>query len=153
MTVDLSDLARREVTGRREFTVQPRHATNVFGEQDDPPALPAAADATPEEAVRVLGSPSLLAFCEFVGRESLHGLLPDGTGTVGERADLRHRRAAPVGTTVAVETDLVGVEGRRLELAATASRAGDGAVVGTADLVFRVVERARFRAALEGLEG
>ncbi|MFC6837208.1 thioesterase, FlK family [Halomarina ordinaria] len=142
---DLSSLTG--VTGRREFAVEPRHATSVFGEQADPPALPAAL-ASPDEVVEVLGTPFLLSFCEFVGRESLRGHLPEGTGTVGERADVRHRRAATVGTTVVVETDVVDVDGTRVELTATVSRATDEGTVGTATLVFRVVDRERFRASL-----
>ncbi|PSQ02507.1 hypothetical protein BRC94_02120 [Halobacteriales archaeon QS_5_70_17] len=88
--MDLSDLADRAdgdgIRGRRTFVVGAEHATNVFGEQADPPGLPAAADAAPGESVRVLGSPDLLATCEFVARQSLRGHLPDGTGTVGESA-------------------------------------------------------------------
>jgi predicted thioesterase len=167
--MDLSALADAEPTGAREFTVERRHTTTVFGEQTDPPGLPAAADATGDERVHVLGTPQLLAACEFAGRESLRGRLPDGTGTVGERAAVTHRRAAPEGTRVRVATLVTGVDGPKVHLDATATRLGgsgsgggdgrgDGSgtgdgdappTVGEVELTFRVVSRERFRAALE----
>jgi fluoroacetyl-CoA thioesterase len=149
MSVDYDALARlreRDITHTREFTVEPHHTTTVFGEQTDPAGKPAAADATPEESVRVLGSPFVVSFAEFTGRESLHGLLPAGTGTVGEYVGLNHLSAAPVGATVTVETRLTDVDGPKLFLDATVSSAGR--VLGEVDLVFRVVDRERFRASL-----
>ncbi|WP_254536519.1 thioesterase family protein [Halomarina litorea] len=152
MDIDLSGLRGEEVLGHREFTVGPEHATTVFGEQSDPPGLSAAADATPEESVPVLGTHHLLAACEFTGRESLRGHLPDGTGTLGEAADVSHRRAAPLGTDLVVETTLDRVAAPRLELTGTVRRAGaeDGSVVGTVGMTFRVVSRERFRRSLDG---
>jgi predicted thioesterase len=148
MDIDLDALRDRELTGRREFTVGREDVTTVFGEQERPPGRLAAADASPEEAVRVLGSPQLLAVCEFTGRESLRGHLPPGTGTVGESADLSHRRAAPLGTDLLVETTLDRVATPRLELTGTVRRAAGG-VVGTVGMTFQVVERDRFRRAVD----
>lgn len=148
--VDLHGLAAGDATGRRTFTVQREHTTNVFGEQADPPARPAAHDAGPDEPVRVLGTPSLLAWVEFTARDSLHGLLPDGTGTAGVRAEVEHHRAAPLGTELVVETDLAAVSGSDLTFEGTLSRAQGGGVVGRATAVIRVVDRDRFRASLPG---
>lgn len=141
---DLSHLAG--ITASRSFTVERSHTTNVFGEQDDPPARPAAHGVAPDEPVRVLGSPSLLAWIEFVGRDSLHGHLPEGHGTVGERAEVHHRGAAPLGTPLEVHTEIAAVDGSRLTVEG-AIRHGD-AVVGEVTTVFRVVDRERFRASL-----
>lgn len=145
--VDLSSLDDLDVTASRTFTVERPHTTNVFGKQTDPPARPAAHDATPAEATRVLGSPALLAWVEFTGRDSLHGLLPDGTGTVGVSAELHHRGAAREGTTLTVATELVDREDDRLTFDGWVERADD-AVVGEVTTTFRVVERARFRKSL-----
>ncbi|MFC5971540.1 thioesterase family protein [Halomarina salina] len=153
--MDLSALADPGVTGTREFTVERRHTTTVFGEQTDPPGLPAAADSTADEHLHVLGTPHLVAACEFTGRESLHGHLPEGTGTVGERVDVTHRRAAPEGTRLRVETVVTSTDGPTVHLDATVSRVPDGTergapeTVGEAAMTFRVVERARFRDALK----
>ena len=166
MSIDLSALRGREVTGRRAFTVERRHTTNVFGEQDEPPGRSAAADADPAESVAVLGSHYLLAVCEFTGRESLRGRLPEGTGTLGESAELSHRRAAPLGVDLLVETTLDRVATPRLELTGIVRRAEDrssgssaetaaergrraGEIVGTVGMTFRVVDRERFRRSLD----
>lgn len=146
--VDLGHLAARDVRARRTFTVERSHTTNVFGEQADPPARPAAHDADGEEPVRVLGTPSVLAWVEFTARDSLHGHLPDGTGTAGVRAEVEHRRAAPMGTDLVAETDLEDVTGSALTFDGTVSRTADGEVVGTATAVIRVVDRGRFRESL-----
>ncbi|MFD1513286.1 thioesterase family protein [Halomarina rubra] len=169
--MDLSHLADEAVRGTREFVVERRHTTTVFGEQTDPPGLPAAADSTPDEHRHVLGTPHLLAACEFTGRESLHGLLPDGTGTVGEHAEVTHRGAAPEGARIRVETVVRRVDGPSVHLDASVSRVdgerGDGTgddhhaesdgratendprPVGEVAMTFRVVSRERFGDALE----
>lgn len=146
--VDVGDLEERDVSARRAFTVGRSHTTNVFGEQAEPPGLPAGADATPDEAVRAFGSPDLLAWVEFVARESLRGHLPPGTGTAGIGAEVDHREPARLGTALVVETALVGVDGSRLTMRGTVERADDGAVVGTVRTEMAVVDRERFRASL-----
>ncbi|WP_255150922.1 thioesterase family protein [Halorarius halobius] len=150
--VDLSGLDGRSLVSRRTFTVERSHTTNVFGEQSDPPARPAAHDAAPDEPVRVLGSPALLGWVEFTGRDSLHGHLPDGTGTVGVDATLHHRGAAPLGTDLAVETELVDVDGSNLTFEGRVERP-DGSAVGEVTTTFRVVDRERFRDSLPGTRG
>jgi predicted thioesterase len=136
-------------TGRHEFVVERSHTTNCFGPQDDPPLLAAAADADPDEAVRVFGTPALLSWVEFTGRASLRGRLPEGMGCAGERASVEHRLAVPVGAELVAETEVLAVDGSRLSLEGAVTRAGDGGVVGTVETDFRVVERAAFRAAVE----
>jgi predicted thioesterase len=144
---DLSYLLDEGVTGERRATVTESQATTVFGEQTDPPARPAAGDADPEEATDVLGSPGVLAWVEFVGRDALHGRLPEGTGTVGVRAELDHLGAAPVGAAIVVTADLVAVDASTLTFEGRVERP-DGRPVGDVTTVFRVVDRDRFRASL-----
>jgi predicted thioesterase len=146
--LDLSSLLAAGVTAERTATVTESQATTVFGDHDDPPARPAAGDAAPEEATDVLGSPGVLAWVEFVGRDALHGRLPDGTGTVGVRAELDHLGAAPVGTEIVVRTELVGVDGTTLTTEGRIDRL-DGSPVAAVTAEFRVVDRERFRASLD----
>jgi predicted thioesterase len=136
-------------TGRREFAVERSHTTNCFGDNDDPPLPAAAADAGPEEAVRVFGTPALLAWVEFTGRASLCGLLPDGTGCAGEYASVSHRLAVPEGAQLVAETEVVGADGSRLSLEGRVTRRRDDATVGTVETEFRVVERDAFRDRIE----
>ena len=136
------------VTGETTFTVAMAHTTHVFGNQERPPGLPAATDASPEERVHVLGTPHLLARVEFVGRESVRGMIPPGTGVVGERAEVTHRRAAPVGTTVRVETELVEVDGRSLVFEGNFVETERDTLIGSATAVLRIVDRRQFRETL-----
>lgn len=146
--MDLSYLLDDGVSAERTATVTESQATTVFGDHADPPARPAAGDADPEEATDVLGSPGVLAWVEFVARDSLHGRLPDGTGTLGVRAELDHLGAAPLGTEIVVTTELVAVEDSTLTMEGRIERA-DGRPVGEVTTLFRVVDRERFRASLD----
>jgi len=143
--MDDEPLPEPGITAERTFRVAREHTTNLFGEQADPPGLAAAADATPEEAVRVLGTPQLLAAVEFLGRESLRGTLPEGTGVAGIDAEVTHRSAAPIGTRVRVRTELVEAAEGVLTVEGEAVAADSGATVGTVRNRLRVVDRESFR--------
>lgn len=138
------ELPEPGITGRRTFRVGSEHTTNLFGEQDDPPGLPAAGDATAEESVRVLGTPQLLAAVEFLGRESLRGHLPEGTGVAGIDAEVRHHRPVPVGTDVLVETELTEVADRTLTVEGELTVGESGKLIGEVTNRLRVVRREGF---------
>ncbi|WP_181691038.1 thioesterase family protein [Natronomonas sp. LN261] len=138
------ELPEPGLTAERTVRVEPRHATVLFGEQDEPPGLPAATDAADGEAVSVLGTPQLLAEVEFLGRESLRGHLPAGTGVVGIDAEVTHRRAVPVGQSVRVRTEIADVTDRTITVEGELSRADSGAPVGTVRNRMRVVRREAF---------
>jgi predicted thioesterase len=132
------------ITAERTFRVERRHTTNLFGTQKHPPGLSAAADADDGDSMRVLGTPQLLAQVEFLGRESLRGTLPDGTGVAGTRAEVRHRRAVSVGRSVLVRTELTDVTDRTLTIEGTLSLADSDRLVGEVVNTLRVVEREPF---------
>ena len=138
------ELPEPGITGRRTFRVESDHTTNLFGEQGNPPGLPAATDATAGESVRVLGTPHLLAVVEFLGRESLRGQLPAGTGVAGIDAEVRHRRAVPVGTDVLAETELTDVTDRTLTVEGRVVLEGSGELIGAVTNRLRVVRRDDF---------
>lgn len=132
------------ITAERSFRVEPRHTTNLFGTQERPPGLPAAADADPDESIRVLGTPQLLAEVEFLGRESLRGTLPDGCGVAGTSAEVRHRRAVPIGRSVLVRTELTEVTDRTLTIEGELRLVESDRPVGDAVNTLQVVERRAF---------
>lgn len=134
-----------ETTGLDSFTVTADQTTNVFGEQDEPPGIPAAVDAEPGEAIQLLGTASLLARIEFVSRESIAGEIPPDTGVVGATATVTHRSAAPLGTTVQVRTEVTGVTGADITFEGTVRTADDGRLVGSATAGLKLVDRDRFR--------
>jgi len=144
----LAGLRERDVTRTVAFTVEPDQTTTVFGEQSDPPGLPAATDVALGESVRVLGTPHMLARFEFCARESLRGSLPAGAGVVGESMSVEHRRGVPVGAEVAVRTELAAVDPPTLSFDCRAT--SDGRGVGTATVTLRAVERDAFQASVDG---
>ncbi len=134
------------VTGTATFVVQHAHTTNVFGPQHAPPGLHAATDADPTDALPVLGTAHVLSRFEFVGRESVRGRIPDGTGVVGESAEVEHDRPAPVGTAVRVHTRLAAVEGRSLRFEGVVRHADSEERIAGGPFSLHVVDRDRFRA-------
>jgi fluoroacetyl-CoA thioesterase len=135
-------------TATTTFAVEPGQTTNVFGDQETPPGRAAAADSSPAESVRVLGTASLLSHVEFTGRESIRGRIPAGTGVVGKRADVTHTGAATVGRRVRVRTEVVAVDDADVTFDGRVRTAENGRSVGSAEVVLRLVDRDRFRAAV-----
>lgn len=144
-------LADADVRGETTFTLDAEQATVAFGPQRDPPGDPAALDATPEEATQVLGTPHLLAQFEVLARESLRGYLDDGDGAITRGASVSHLAPVAVGEDVDVSATLVAVDRPDLSFACRAERA-DGTSVATGDLTIRLVDRDRFRAAVDRRE-
>ena len=68
----------------------------------------------------VFATPALIALAEETAWRSVAAELEPGQGTVGTRMDLKHIAATPVGMTVRCETELVGIDRRRLVFAVTA---------------------------------
>jgi len=139
-------------TGTRTFAVDPDQTTAVFGRQETPPGNPAAADASPAEVVRVLGTAPLLSQVEFAGRESLAGEIPAGTGLVGKRASVSHTSPATVGTRVRVRTEVADVQGPAVTYDGQIQAVESGRSVAAAEVVLRLVDRDRFRAAVDAAD-
>lgn len=135
-------------TGASTFRVAQAHTTTAFGEQERPPGRPAAADATTEESVSVLGTGHLLSRVEFTGRESLNGQIPAGTGVVGQRATVDHTGPAAVGTELRVTTTVTAVDGPAITYDGRVATVDGDREIGTAEVVLRLVERERFRSAV-----
>jgi predicted thioesterase len=143
------ELPEPGITAERIVEIEREHTTNLFGKQQTPTGLPAAADIDPDEPIRVLGTPQLLAEVEFLGRESLHGTLPDGTGLVGIDATVTHRKAVPIGRTVRVETKLIAVSGRKITIEGTLYLSDSEALVGEVTNRLQVVNRETFKDGIE----
>jgi predicted thioesterase len=82
----------------QEFTVGEEHTASHVG----------------SGTVRVLSTPSMIAFMEIASLNCVQRMLGKDETTVGTMVCVKHLAPAPVGATVRVETELVRVEGRRL---------------------------------------
>jgi fluoroacetyl-CoA thioesterase len=67
-------------------------------------------------SLKVLATPSMIAFMERASLEMLQRGLPEGQSTVGTVVNVRHLAATPAGQTVRVLSEVTGVEGRRVTL-------------------------------------
>ena len=64
--------------------------------------------------VKVLSTPSMIAFIEAVSRDLVQPYLPDGYTTVGTHVDVRHLAPAPIGREIDVKSELISIDGRKL---------------------------------------
>ncbi len=107
---------------------------------------------TPENTAAALGSgglkvfatPAMITLMELTAAMSVAPYLPEGSSTVGTRIDVRHIAATPLGMQARCETELIGVDGRRLTFAC---RAYDEAeMIGEGTQERYIVDNARFLA-------
>ncbi len=66
---------------------------------------------------RVLATPWMIAFMERVSHRLLMCCLPEGSSSVGTHVDVRHLAPTPVGATITVRAEVLGVEGNRVNFA------------------------------------
>ena len=64
--------------------------------------------------LEVFATPMMIALMEKTACESVAPYLEEGSGTVGTELNVKHVAATPIGMQVTCETELVGVDGRRL---------------------------------------
>lgn len=81
-------------------------------------------------SLRVLATPSMIAFMERTARDLLEELLPEGYSSVGVHVDVRHLAPTPVGSSVRVRCEVKEVSGRLVNFAVEAwdrdERIGEG---------------------------
>lgn len=62
----------------------------------------------------VFATPAMIALMEKTAWESVDWELDEGCATVGTRMEVTHDAPTPVGMRVTCETELVGIDGRKL---------------------------------------
>lgn len=65
-------------------------------------------------ALPVFATPAMLSLMEKAAHESLLPYLAQGEASVGTHLDVRHLAATPLGMAVRAESELVGIDRRRL---------------------------------------
>ena len=65
-------------------------------------------------ALEVFATPMMLAFMEMAALRSVQPYLDEGCGTVGTHLDVSHEAATPLGMRVRFESELIGIDGRKL---------------------------------------
>lgn len=90
------------ICGRETVTVTPENTAAALG----------------SGTLAVFGTPALAALVEKTCWQSVAPALEPGCGTVGTKLELRHDAPTPLGGTVVCESELTGVEGRKLTFTA-----------------------------------
>jgi fluoroacetyl-CoA thioesterase len=94
------------------------------------------------EGARVLSTPQMILFMERTCRNLILAMLDPGCDTVGTHVDVWHRAAAPIGSRIRIQVELLAVNGRRAEFRVEA-RLGEK-IVGEGTHQRAVIEVARF---------
>jgi predicted thioesterase len=102
-------------------------------------------------SLRVLATPAMIGFMERASHAMIARCLPEGYSSVGVQVDVRHLAATPVGASVRIVTQVVEVDGRRVNLAVEAwdeqEKVGEGrhqrVVIDLARFLQRVEEKAK----------
>jgi predicted thioesterase len=92
----------------------------------------------------VLGTPTLLAWCEAATCAAVEPALGAGETSVGTRVELEHTRASAVGAALDVTATPVFADGRLHRFSVVAREAGGGRVVATGEVTRVVVDTERF---------
>ena len=64
--------------------------------------------------LEVYATPAMIALAEETALKSVADRLAPGQGTVGTRVDIAHLAATPLGMKVRCETELIGIDRRKL---------------------------------------
>ncbi len=97
--------------------------------------------------VAVLATPRMVALMENASVKAVDHLLPPGQATVGSEVRVRHLAATPQGMEVAVYSELVEVEGRRLTFKVEAF--DEGEKIGEGTHIRFIIDLDRFREKVE----
>jgi predicted thioesterase len=98
-------------------------------------------------SLRVLATPSMIAYMERVARDLMEKDLPEGYSSVGAQVDVRHLAATPVGAKVRVSCEVIEVDGRRVDFSVEAW--DEGEKIGEGRHRRYVIEVSRFLKRLE----
>ncbi len=119
---------------------------------DIPTGLTATLDRTVTEegtavavgsgSLPVLGTPTLLAWCEAATCAALEPVLSEGRTSVGTRVSLEHLAPSPVGAELTVTASSVHVDGKLVRFSVAARQAGR--LVGSGEITRVVVDGDRF---------
>jgi phosphoribosylglycinamide formyltransferase-1 len=88
-----------------EYKVEEEHAAKNVGSGD----------------VKVLSTPSMIAFMEITSNKLAQQHLPEGYVTVGSGINVRHLNPAPIGENIKVTSEIIGIDGRRIKFKVTAT--------------------------------
>ncbi len=130
--MDLNDFIQPGMTNEATFTVEEEHAARQIG----------------SGSMRVLSTPSMIAFMERTSHWLIAEHLPEAYSSVGVRVEVSHLAPTPVGSEVRVKAEVLRVEGVSVRLKVEAW--DEEEKVGEGEHGRVAVEVARFLRRVEG---
>ncbi|UTC77773.1 thioesterase family protein [Treponema sp. OMZ 799] len=73
-----------------------------------------SAESLESGTLKVFGSPAMIALMEKTAWKSVQDYLEEGHGTVGILLEIKHVSATPLGMKVYCESELTGIDGKKL---------------------------------------
>ena len=116
------------------------------GERSEPVTDANAIGFLGDENARVLATPWLIAYLEWVARDTVKPYLLDGEDTVGTQVNVRHLAATPIGMNARFLAEVAQVNGRRITFNVEAWDAHEKIAEGTHERA--IIDIARFAAKL-----
>jgi predicted thioesterase len=101
-----------------------------------------AVDFLGQEEARVLGTPYLIGLLEMTARNSVKPHLDPGSDTVGTEVSIKHLAATPLGMQVRFHSEVLRIDGRRIQFRVEAFDEKEKIAEGTHERA--VVDVARF---------
>ena len=98
------------------------------------------------EEARVLSTPQMIRYMEWTSRNLAFPLLASGYDTVGTKVNISHLAAAPIGAVVHFQSEIVGVEDRRIQFRVSARTEQD--LIGEGTHERGIINIAKFAARL-----
>lgn len=103
------------------------------------------------ENARVLATPQMIRFMEWTSRNLVLPFLETGFDTVGTHVDVFHLAAAPIGSVVTFQSEIVSVDEKRVRFKVSAKTAeeviGEGThergIINVAKFATRLAEKAK----------
>jgi predicted thioesterase len=94
--------------------------------------------------VHVVATPALIGFLEDVSHRAIQDCYDEGEVSVGTKVDVEHLAAAPLGQPIDTTAEVIGLQGRRVDLKVEARQ--DGRLIMQGRHQRAVVDLARFLA-------
>ena len=88
--------------------------TGITGRAEDDVTENRTAAFMGSGGLRVYATPRMTAMMEYTAWSSVEPYLEEGMGTVGTRLEVSHLAASPVGAHITYESELTGIDRRKL---------------------------------------
>lgn len=126
--------------------------TGITGRAEDTVTEVRTAAYMGSGGLRVYATPRMTAMMEYTAWSSVEPYMEEGMSTVGTRLEVSHLAASPVGARISFESELTGIDRRKLVFSVKAY--DDAGLIGEGVHERFIIDKAKFMSKAESkLEG